>query len=121
MLANAACSLRNSAKAHRRKKSTSLQPTSAALKPGSFKSALSPADKALRGIQLLHNLRHCEGCLRGFSTTIVLPAQAAHTSLLFIIQQKHFVNHWNFISQLYLHQRLAYGFTDVRRMRGFAA
>src|SRR5437016_6332322 len=67
-----------------------------------------------------HHLRHSQGGLGGFSTSVVAGSEAAHTGLLFIFQKQHFVYDWDFMLKLDLHECAADVFGDVRSVGGLA-
>ena len=72
-------------------------------------------------LQLRHECGHINGCLGSFSAAVVVFAKATDIRLVFIIEQKNFVNDRDFVRNLKVYECAGYGFADELGMGGFAS
>ena len=66
-----------------------------------------------------HDFRHRQRGLSCFGAAIVFSVETTCAGLGLIFQEQHLVNDWNFVGDLDLHECVANGFANVRRVSGF--
>jgi hypothetical protein len=73
------------------------------------------------GLELAHDARHRQGCLRGLGAPVMCPAQATGAGLVFIFQEQDFVDDRDQALELNPHQGLADGLADMGGVDSLAA